>query len=333
MGKDSSCSRLYLRILGRNIKKYRPQAMRKFINFFGGSVLSASVALAAAQAADMPLKAKAPLPTPVMSWTGWYAGLNAGGIWPNSDGVTHSATAGFCDPGFAGCLAVPTYSSTLATGSTFNAGFGNRANFLGGGQFGYDWQLNANGVAGFETDIAWTNQSRSVTFASITPNVNFPGFPENYAATITSRLNYIGTVRGRLGFLATPSFLLYGTGGLAYGGTHSVTAEEANLVGTANTVQGFGGGNFGQVRAGWTVGAGGEWMFAPNWSAKLEYLYYDLGSVNYATTLSQVCSSAGCGVVGGVFASTTGTTSLHYSGSIARVGINWHFNNPLLAKY
>jgi outer membrane immunogenic protein len=55
-------------------------AMRKFLNFIGWSVLAVSASLSAAQAADMPLKAKAPPPPPAMNWTGWYVGLNAGGI-------------------------------------------------------------------------------------------------------------------------------------------------------------------------------------------------------------------------------------------------------------
>jgi outer membrane immunogenic protein len=72
-------------------------------------------------------------------------------------------------------------------------------------------------------------------------------------------------------------------------------------------------------------------MFAPNWSAKVEYLYYDLGSANYATGTSLFCGPA-CSV-NGLFASTTGTTSLRYNGSIVRAGINWHFNGPILARY
>jgi outer membrane immunogenic protein len=74
-------------------------------------------------------------------------------------------------------------------------------------------------------------------------------------------------------------------------------------------------------------------MFAPNWSAKLEYLYYDLGSVNYPTAVTQVCNGAGCLFNGVVVGTTTGNTFLRYTGSIARVGVNWHFNGPVVAKY
>jgi hypothetical protein len=65
----------------------------------------------AAFAADMPLKAQAPL-APITSWSGWYAGLNAAGIWSNGGDANHSAVAGVCDAGAVGCNpAVPTLTS------------------------------------------------------------------------------------------------------------------------------------------------------------------------------------------------------------------------------
>ena len=73
------------------------------------------------------------------------------------------------------------------------------------------------------------------------------------------------------------------------------------------------------------MGAGAEWMFAPNWSLKAEYLYYDLGTANYASGLTQFCGGGTCAVNGGLYASTTGITSVRYTGSNARVGVNYHF--------
>jgi opacity protein-like surface antigen len=286
-----------------------------------------------AMAADLPVKA-APAPAPVMTWSAFYAGLNAGGIWSNNDPASHTAVAGPCDPIFAGCSFVPNgpnYSSTLATGSNFNTGFGNRAGFTGGGQFGYNWQFNSRGVAGLEADMNWTAQNKSVTFTSLTPNANFPAFPEPYTAAVSRKLDYLATVRGRLGFLATPSVLLYGTGGLAFGEASSLTQESTTLQncdGAGGLCSGFGGGSYLHTRIGWTAGAGGEWMFAPNWSAKAEYLYYDLGTANYATVLSQSCLNGFfCAATGttAALASTTGTTSVRFNGSIARFGINYHF--------
>jgi outer membrane immunogenic protein len=305
---------------------------------FGWALASAMLlgGIGSASAADMAVKAPPMAPVPVWNWTGFYVGGNVGGIWPDRNGVSHSAIAGPCNAAFPGCALLPNFSSTVALGSTFNTSLGNSAGFTGGGQFGYNWQFNGRAVAGFEADIAWTDQNRNVNFASSTANPVFgPGFPQLYTAAVSSHLDYLGTVRGRLGFLAAPSFLLYGTGGLAYGGTRSSTVETSALLIAPGNVFGNGGGSSSQVRVGWTAGVGGEWMLGRNWSAKVEYLYYDLGTVNYATALSGICVSAApaCAVSGGIFSSTTGTTSLRYAGSIARVGLNYHFGGPVVAKY
>ncbi len=75
-----------------------------------------------------------------------------------------------------------------------------------------------------------------------------------------------------------------------------------------------------QTRTGWTAGGGFEGMFAPRWSAKIEYLYYDLGSVTYNATLADACF--GCGV--NFFTNNVRTTT-RFNGNIVRAGLNWHF--------
>jgi outer membrane immunogenic protein len=74
-----------------------------------------------------------------------------------------------------------------------------------------------------------------------------------------------------------------------------------------------------KTRAGWTVGGGVEWMFAPRWSVKAEYLYYDLGSrdLNFAFTIHDNNSNRS--------ATFNSATNIDFKGSIARVGINYHF--------
>jgi outer membrane immunogenic protein len=293
------------------------------------AAVSAMFGVSAASAADLPMKA-APPPVPVLLWTGFYGGINLGADWSNSDSVNHTAVAGPCNPAFAGCFFLPNYSTTLAIGSTFNSRFNNNAGFTGGGEFGYNWQFNGRGVAGIEADISYMGgQNKSVNFASLTANPNFSPvlFSQPYAATVTRNLDYLATVRGRLGFLAAPTFLIYGTGGLAFGQAASLTKESTIFpCGFALDVcTGFGGGSYLRTRVGWTAGVGGEWMMGSNWSAKVEYLYYDLGTANYATGLQSTCFGPTCAVPGGLFASTTGTTSVRFTGSIARVGIAYHF--------
>jgi len=299
--------------------------------------VSAMAGIGGASAADMAVKARPPIvAAPVLYWGGWYAGLNIGGTWDDNRNADHVAVAGPCNAAFPGCTVVPNYSTTAAIASTFGVPLGSRGSVIGGGQIGYNWQA-ANWLFGIETDIQGVaSNNRSASFAAIVPNPNFPGFPQNYAATITRQLDYLGTVRGRVGFIANPAFLLYATGGLAYGGVRSSTTEAITVplcAGAGSPCTGASFNSNSTTRAGWTVGGGGEWMFSPNWSVKGEYLYYDLGRVSYGTALNQFCTGAGCAVNGGLFASTTGTTTTRYNGHIVRVGVNYHFGGPVVARY
>jgi outer membrane immunogenic protein len=131
----------------------------------------------------------------------------------------------------------------------------------------------------------------------------------------------------------TPSLLVYGTGGLAFGGVSSSTSlGEAFagpvVVGATGTFPSSA--SVSQTRIGWTAGAGAEWMFYGNWSAKLEYLHYDLGSASYGTTVSNF-AVAGAPVPVGTLLYTLGqTSSTSFRGDIARVGLNYKFA-PLVA--
>jgi outer membrane immunogenic protein len=160
---------------------------------------------------------------------------------------------------------------------------------VGGGQLGYNYQMNSF-LIGLETDF----QGTSIR----TNNNNGSGFGNYYGGGAS--LPWFGTVRGRVGYLFTQTLLLYGTGGFAYG--------DVNNPFWSNT------------RTGWTVGGGVEWLFLPNWSAKLEYLYTDL-------------SSSG---VSGWNGYNYGY-HVHPEFNTVRVGVNYHFNwgapAPVLAKY
>jgi outer membrane immunogenic protein len=115
-----------------------------------------------------------------------------------------------------------------------------------------------------------------------------------------------------------PKVLLYATGGLAYGGV--------------NTSETIGGTSFSttDTRVGYAVGAGIEGAIGGNWTAKLEYLYVDLGrtSGSFATAIP----AFGAGVV------ASGTLTSSYSSRITdnvlRVGLNYKFSSgPVVAKY
>ena len=305
------------------------------------SVAALMVALTgSALAADLPsYKAPppAPLPPPPL-WTGFYVGLNAGGTWANSNSVTTGvapiATIGdFPHGGGAAQQASYLGAMALTTSGTVPI---NGGGFIGGGQIGYNWQFwGGRLVAGVETDIQGVAGSgSSKTLGTLAPVTVPQNAGEAYVGGISStkRLDYIGTVRGRLGWLFTPTLLIYGTGGLAYGGVQTSTSVfNANTVLCCNQLPPiFGASAFSDTRVGWTAGAGLEWMFMPNWSAKVEYLYYDLGTVSSAFFIPAIDN------VTGFRAFFAGQTRARFNGNIVRAGVNYHFNwgaAPIVAKY
>jgi len=162
---------------------------------------------------------------------------------------------------------------------------------IGGGQIGYNFQMYGPWVFGFETDIQGSGEKTSAGFA-------VPGFNLNYQ----NELQWFGTARGRVGYAlgSQGTWLPYVTGGLAYGESKINGTETLPTPATAFTRS--------DTRAGWTVGAGVEWAFAPQWSAKAEYLYVDLGKdPNILVT------------------PTTTLTTGHLTDNVARVGVNYHF--------
>lgn len=156
----------------------------------------------------------------------------------------------------------------------------------------------------------------------------------------------MGTVRGRLGYLITPSLLTYGTGGLTYGGVYAnvtPSAYSAYSLRYNGTLTPYGGslatsfpGSQNSVLVGWNAGGGFEWMFMSNWSVKAEAIYYNLGSENVSNQLAT--QTAKYRLIGGV---ETGwalfsNTKINYAGIIARMGVNYHFNfasAPVVAKF
>jgi outer membrane immunogenic protein len=249
-------------------------------------------------AADMPASLPPPA-APAFSWTGVYFGLTAG--WVGADNsIVNQAT-----PGADTAVPVPELA-TLAALSTGGLSVGRKSGFIGGAEIGYNYQIN-NWVAGIEADIQGiagqaVNGSITATSGSIT-------------STLTGSMDtrWLGTLRGRLGFLPAPTLLLYGTGGLAYGEVGATTSLSQSDPSISFSGSGIGGDGFTQLVAGWTAGGGVEWMFAQNWSAKLEYLHYDLGT----TSFSWVATDNN---IGGVYQNET--TSVHNQGNIVRVGLN-----------
>jgi outer membrane immunogenic protein len=309
---------------------------------FRRTLLASAGAMAltgAALAADLPSRAPPPVflpPPPIFTWTGLYVGINAGYTWSNSNLVNTTAIPGGCNPVTGACQVTPPFNVLSASLATFDLP-AKTSGFIGGGQIGYNYQFNNSFVAGIEADIQGVAGAHgSSSFSSQLGNSIFPTNPIDQSASVSKSLDYLGTVRGRLGFLIAPTLLVYGTGGLAYGGVQSSTSISQFLegVGTAVAPNPYSSlGSFSNSRVGWTAGGGGEWLFAPNWSFKVEYLYYDLGSVTHRLSPLATFLTAD----GSLFYSAFPQSTTRFRGSIVRAGLNYHFNlwapAPVVAKY
>jgi outer membrane immunogenic protein len=159
---------------------------------------------------------------------------------------------------------------------------------LVGATLGYNWQaLGSPWVFGLEGDIQWSNI-----------NGNFVNGLCAFGCQI--KTDWFGTVRGRVGY-AWDRVMAYATGGLAFGDVKA-------------TINGFGGNS--DTNVGWTVGAGLEGAIAPNWTAKIEYLYVDLGSTS--------CGVALCApVVGGPIFPIA--NNIDFTMHVVRAGLNYKF--------
>jgi outer membrane immunogenic protein len=273
-------------------------------NLIVASFASVAVLTGSAAAADMSLKAP---PAPVIfSWTGWYAGLNAGGMWSSSSD-TLQPTGCFITAALCGG---PLSNNPLRTDT---GNIRNPAGITGGGQLGYNWQ-SGPAVFGIETDLNFSSLTArdAVNRPLLAPLVG------NIAHTVNEQPDWFGTLRGRLGFTPAPMWLIYATGGLAYGqigSTSSVAFQNPPGFNNDTYI-----GALSTTRVGWTVGGGGEWAFGSNWSVKFEYLYVDLGNLSYtnACATPTIC-------VAGLPTPASYQTSLTARENIARFGINYHF--------
>ena len=303
-----------------------------------------SVAVAAAStvaiaqtafAADLgqPVYAAPPPPlAPVYNWTGFYAGLNAGVGWSGNDVNTAGWTL-YTNTAHSDALVNATAS---ASGATANVPV-STTSFIGGGQIGYNYQFGQSLVAGLEADIQGLTGGGNGVGVSFGPVPSPPGPAGTAYQTIlgnSKAIDYLGTVRGRLGYLVTPTLLFYGTGGLAYGQVSSATAlyQDVSSPPGPNLQPVMGGASGSGTKLGWTLGVGGEWKFAENWSVKLEYLYYDLGSQTNSFAVAQV----GPPRIALQFINIVQART-RFNGDIVRAGVNYHFNfggsAPVVAKY
>ena len=244
----------------------------------GSAALAALGASLPATAADMAVKAVQAPPPVIYNWGGCHIGGDIGGAWVR-DALKETVTT-------TGVLSAFTPNTT-----------GTPSGVKLGGYIGCDWQVSGAFVAGLEGDAEWANIGGSaVAYA----NTGTPA--DTYEAKIRSQ----GSFRGRLGYAAGPA-LLYATGGVAF-----AQIDHVYTLGGSFTPE-----TFSNTRAGWTLGAGVDYMFTSNWIGRLEYRYSDFGTqVNVPAV------------------TFTGFTESHrITENAVRAGIAYKFDAPLVAKY
>jgi outer membrane immunogenic protein len=258
--------------------------------------------------------------TPDYNWQGLYFGANAG-YWWSPNRINTAGTPAFVSILFPeGSSAI---SNALATVGTNN--FSNNTNgAIGGGQAGYNHLFKNKFLVGIDIGLGSGNQSQS---SPVEKTIPVPDFPETYyyssSITIKQSIDWLGTLQAKLGFLLRPSLTVYGLGGLAFGGLslqHSLTANESlgpDSYPTARAQQ-----NLNKTRAGWVAGVGTQWMFRPHWSTKIEYSYYDLGTLSGNMNLNQM---ANIGVSPILWGSARIATASQFTAQAVRIGLNYHF--------
>ena len=318
--------------------------------------LAAFTALtAAASAADLPRRAAPPVfaPVPVFTWTGFYAGFNAGYAFGVQDEPANTIV-GTVDP------RVLTFGSGLVAPNV--TGFGDyalfafrnqdsRDGFTGGGQIGYNYQFTPGSgvVVGIEADAQYVDFGRNRNaFASCFGTTLLNAFGPCGAAGVTSfgginpgvtlvnpnglnSLDYFGTVRGRLGY-AFDRVLFYATGGFAYGG--------------GGDGRNFGSSNGDDFKTGYAVGGGIEYALPTDSflnffrssavTLKMEGLYVNLDNNNrFANAFAFDAAGPIFAVQPGVsIPAANGAQSIILNGfrretefAMVRAGINYKFGS------
>jgi outer membrane immunogenic protein len=291
------------------------------------NLLLATVAFAAlvagpALAADHKTPVYKAPPPPVFSWTGCYFGGNGGWVGGASEFALGPAGTYLSPPG---ALAPPNINGTgdfaVNIAALSHSSKSDNSSFEGGVQVGCNNQLGTF-VLGYEADWQWSSLSNSMdsSFAAFA-NPGNPAFT-NAAHTehVTSKTEWFSTFRGRMGFTPRDRLLLYGTAGLV---TADVKSDTAVIFSTVPVLPVYNGashvGSASKLEFGMVVGAGAEWAFAPNVSAKAELLYYEfVDGLTYQSPLVAAAQAFAPGYAWG--------TKVNLHEVVARAGINYRFS-------
>jgi outer membrane immunogenic protein len=285
----------------------------------------ALIALAGPQSSSKEvMAASAPAP---MSWNGFYVGVNVGGEFARETDVRTEASPG---PFFSTFGPESAVAASLATNQLGRS----EDQLIGGAQVGYNFQFTRF-LIGAEADIQGTTGDDAAHSHRMSAVPTFPTETMSQSEFVKRELNYIGTIRARVGWMPTDAMVLYATGGFAFADVSSevrfsqMDVDSSFAAGTncpyCHPYSARG--KFDDTRTGWTAGGGGEWMLFPHWSLKVEYLYFDLGSVSYPVMplVNPFTGPGGFPIGTTAFSAVNIRASTTFDGHIVRGGLNFHF--------
>ena len=282
--------------------------MKKFA--FG--MLAVVALTGSAVAADMaPRYTKAPVAAPVLTynWTGCYIGGYVGGAVTNRsvNAVDPTSTGGVFPAG----TFYNAPNASAANGGLFS--YGLDSNVIGGGTLGCNWQGASPWVVGIEGEGGYMR----LTGSTIVPYSVLGQGSDSIASTRIG--DWYASITGRAGY-AWDRVLVYAKGGVGFANVHSSFIDACTvapcgpglLTATGSSNQAF-----------WVAGGGVEYAFNPAWSIKGEYLFLGLHKT-YA-----VCGPGGGTAAGSTFCGNQSVDGIH----TFKVGVNYHFSSPVVAKY
>lgn len=251
-------------------------------------------------AADMPAKAPAAVVAPAPTWTGWYIGINGGGVWGNtSPSVVDIGPDSF----FAG-------GNIPAVTGNGSQSFRN-SGVLGGVQLGYLYQTGPT-ILGLEVGVDWMglkgSTSNGPTVYPVTP-------PSTFSWNLEGKSSFLATFLGRVGY-DMGTWYPYVTGGLALATLKYNATYIDTFYPSVSSV------SLSQTKPGLVLGAGAEWRVAQHWLLRGEYLYMSFDNVSGNGRIACTPGVGNC--VGGGF-STTFAYSVRFTENVGRLALSYQW--------
>jgi outer membrane immunogenic protein len=259
----------------------------------GGVAMLLGLGGGVSRAADL-YSPRQPQPS-AYDWSGFYVGGSLGGnITSNYNADAEGDTTFRFDNNNGGLVPI-----TLDTGT---------GGWIGGAQAGYNYQWGGY-VIGAEADISALQAGGSGSFTSFSTLMG-----STFTTSASEKVDYLATMRLRAGYTPFDRWLIFATGGLAFGGV----STSAHVVMNSTPANVWNGSND-DMRTGYALGGGAEYALTRNITVKGEYLYYNIGSRNTKATGDSAVQANPA--LNALFYDNKTTSS----GSIIRIGVNYKF--------